>query len=114
MRYAFWQASLLGQEEAYSPNPEQPREAEMTVAALSTINPFAATRTAPPHLPRVGAVRVLRPVPKVTAIRPTNRVAIYQLRPDGRLNMLELAPARRAFQTEPLQLKIGTRLDTYA
>lgn len=86
----------------------------MTVAAISTINPFAATRTAPPHVPRVGAARVLRPVPRVTAIRPADRVAIYQLRPDGRLNMVELAPARRAFQTEPPQPKVGSHLDTYA
>ena len=90
----------------------------MTVAAISTINPFAnpfaVTRTAPPHVPRVGAVRVLRPVPKVTAIRPTDRVAIYQLRPDGRLDMLELAPARRAYEVEPPRPKVGSRLDVYA
>lgn len=86
----------------------------MTVAALSSIRPFAVTRTPPPHLPRVGEVRVLRPVPEVTAIRPVDRVAVYQLRPDGRLVFTELAPARRAYETRKPTPEIGAGLDVYA
>lgn len=86
----------------------------MTVATVSAIRPFSVRRVAPPHLPRVGEVRTLRPVPEVTPTRPADRVVIYQLRPDGRLDMVELAPVRRAYEVNPPRPKVGSRLDIYA
>ena len=92
----------------------------MSVAAVAALRPLAPSRlrsitlAAPPHLPGVGEVNSFRPVPDVTPIRPADRVAVYQLRPDGRLDFLTLRAARRAFQPAIARPTLGARLDLYA
>ena len=86
----------------------------MTVAAMDALRPFTVVHTAPPYVPRVGEARAFSPVPEVTAIRPTDRVTVYQLRPDGRLEFIQLRPARRAYQRTEPPPDVGANLDVYA
>lgn len=61
----------------------------MTVAAVAAVRPFSVGRALPLHASVSTGTIPARQITEVTAIRPADRLVIYQQRPDGRPQLME-------------------------